>query len=132
MIKIKAQSAIEFMIIVGAVLFFFLAFVYALQVQRSEDIMEKRNLEVKEVALTVKDEINLANEASDGYSRNFVIPNMISGVVNYNITINGVSLYIYTIDGPKIAMAFPILNTTGQPKLGSNLIRKSNGSIYLN
>ena len=128
----RAQSAVEFMILIGAVLFFFVSFMYALSVQKGEDIQEKKDLQVKDIVLTVKDEINLASEASNGYSRSFAIPEKIGGYLDYDISIQGNLLYIATSDG-RSAMAYPTLNVTvsGINK-GSNTIRKNNGTIYFN
>src|SRR3989344_4387704 len=100
----RAQSAIEFMIVIGAVLFFFLSFVYSIGLQKAEDIQEKKDLQVKDIILSVKDEINLASEASDGYGRYFIIPEKVSGYIDYSISVQGNLIYIATDDG-KSAMA---------------------------
>ena len=127
----RGQSAIEFMIIIGAMLFFFLSFMYVLGLQKADDIKEKRNLEVRDVALSVKDEISLAGEASDGYRRSFTIPQKISGFLDYTIKIEGNLLYVAT-DDKMHAMAYPVFNVTGQPFRGWNNITKRNGRVYLN
>ncbi len=130
----RAQSATEFMIIIGAVLFFFVSFMYALSIQKADDIQEKKDLQVKDIILTVKDEINLASEASDGYSRSFTIPNKIGGYLDYDISLEGNLIYVKTDDG-RSAMAYPTLDVTVSGLgiiRGTNTIKKINGIIYLN
>jgi len=126
----KGQSAIEFMIIIGVVLFFFIAFLGALQVQSSDKVKERRTVEVQEVALTVRGEIDLASDASDGYQRNFDLPLTISRE-NYNVSIVEGLVYVITED-ERDALTYPIVDVIGQPQKGNNLIRKVNGVIYLN
>ena len=56
----KAQTAIEFVVLVGIVLFFFTGFFLLVQENMSDKIMEKRDLIIKDIALGVQDEVNLA------------------------------------------------------------------------
>lgn len=128
----KSQSAVEFVILVGFVLFFFTVFFLAIQGNMSDQLKQKKDMEIKEVALTVQDEINLALSASDGYSREFQIPANINGQ-EYTISLNGDMVYIRTNDG-KHAMALPISNVTGDIKKSPevNLIKKDGGRILLN
>lgn len=125
----KAQSAIEFMIVAAAFLFFYLTFLYALEVNTSNQEQTNRELAIKEVALSVQNEIAIANSASDGYSRTFNLPlNLLSGV-QYQAAIADDLIYVNTShDG----IALPIRNVTGQLVLGNNTIRKTNGLVYLN
>ncbi len=126
----KAQSAIEFVILVGAVLFFFLAFLFALQLSSVDKNRENKNFVIKEIALTVQNEISLATESSDGYYREFEIPNNILGS-EYDIDIIEDLVYLNTTDG-KYAIAFPVANVTGEINVGVNSIRKNSGEVYLN
>lgn len=126
----RSQTAIEFVILVGFVLFFFTVFSLVIQGNMSDKLREKKNLAIKEIALTVQDEINLALESSDGYSREFKIPKNLNGQ-NYEITINEQMVYIHTPDN-KYAMALPVGNVTGNIQIDINKIRKENGKVYLN
>ncbi len=128
--KKRGQSAIEFLILVGAVLFFFLAFLYAVQSNLSDKTREQRGAAVREVALIVQDEIILAWESSDGYSRSFELPGKVQGA-DYYINITEELVYVRTIDG-RHAIAFPVFNVTGQPIKGLNAIGKRNGIVFLN
>jgi len=66
----KAQSAIEFVILVGVVVFFFLTFLFVIEGNIIDQVKDNKNLVTKEIALTVQNEINLASESSDGYYGN--------------------------------------------------------------
>jgi len=82
------------------------------------------------VALIVQDEINLALKSSEGYNREFKIPEKIINQ-DYDINLTGGLVYIITED-EKSAIALSIANVSGQIKKGYNLIKKENGIIYLN
>ena len=126
----KGQSAIEFLILVGAVLFFFLTFLFVIQSNLADKFKENKNTVVHDVALTVQEEINLAAKSSDGYSREFDLPLELLGE-DYLINITAQLVYVRTASGGS-AIALPVTNSTGQPVKGTNLITRINGSIYLN
>ena len=126
----KAQSAIEFIILIMFLLFFFILFFVSIQESMSDKVKEQKNLVVKEIASTVQDEINLASKASDGYSRKFKIPEKISNQ-DYYLSITGEMVYLKTLD-EKSAIALPVPEITGQVIKGENTIRKENGVVYLN
>lgn len=126
----KAQSSIEFLILVVAVLFFFVVFLFGLQNNIGDKTRERNNLEFKELALTVQDEINLALEASEGYSRHFNIPEKLINR-NYEINIVSGTVYVRTLDN-EFALALPVGNVTGNINKGDNFIRNINGRIFLN
>lgn len=126
----RGQSAIEFMIIVGTVFFLFIAFLGALASQRTDALFNQRDTELKEIALIMQDEINLAQSSRDGYQRSFLIPYEVSGLA-YTINTTGGFVYVRTIDN-RHALALPIANVTGFARLGSNTLRKQNSTVLLN
>ena len=126
----KAQVAIEFMIIIGAIFFFIAIFFLAVQENLNDKIKEEERLLVKEVALTVQDEINLALESTNGYKRDFKLPSNIRQL-DYEINITSNVVYIRTEDN-KHAMALPVANVTGEINITDNTIEKINGGIYIN
>jgi len=126
----RSQSAIEFMILMGFLLFSFTVFFLIIQGNMADKLKEREGLSVKSIAITVQDEINLASEASDGYRREFKIPNNINGR-EYEINATEGVVYIRTLDR-KYAMAFPVQNITGEVKKGDNVIEKENGEVKLN
>ncbi len=125
----KAQSAIEFLILTGAVLFFFISMLAVFQQDLALKAKEKRNLEVQEIALTVQNEINIAAEATDGYQRQFKVPQTILNL-DYSITLDSGVVYINTADN-RHAMALPIQNVTGNIQKGTNIIQKQDGIVSL-
>ncbi len=129
-LKNKAQSSIEFIILVGVLTFFFVTFTFILQMNLIDTQSQQRNDLLQEVALTVQNEITLATSSIDGYSRNFTIPQSILGVP-YDITISDGWVYLETIDELH-ALSFPVSNVTGNVAKGVNVIRRSSGVVYLN
>jgi hypothetical protein len=125
----KAQSAIEFLIIVGAMLFFFVSVLGVFQQNLEIKSKEKRNLEIQETALTIQNEIAVASKSIDGYERELRVPTTIANL-EYDISINGNLIYLNTTNG-RHAMALPIQNVTGQIQKGTNIIRKEDGLVYI-
>ena len=130
-IKKRGQTAIEFVIIVGFVLFFMVAFLAAVQSNINDKLVRNRDIAIKDTALTLVDEINLAHSVSDGYYRNFTLPNVVANGVDYKINVTSGTVYIITNDG-RNALALSALNVTGQPRPGKNSIIKNNGIVCLN
>ena len=126
----KSQSAIEFMILIGFVLFFFTSFFIVIQWNMRDKLEERNNAAIQNVALIVQDEINLAYESSDGYSRTFRLPEKIDSR-EYEINITSDLVYIQTKD-KYYATALPVHRVVGDVKLGDNFIKKENGEIILN
>ena|SRR3989344_5063759 len=124
----KSQSGIEFLIVFGIVLFLFSVFLVLIQTTTEEKNREKESLLIKNLALSIQDEINLATETSDGYSREFYAPLQILGN-DYEIKIADSFIYIKT---EKNAVSFKVDNVTGKIKKGKNTIKKENGKVYLN
>ena len=118
----KAQSAIEFLIIVSFLLFFFTSFFLVLSENINTKSKENINQKVTNLAYTIQQEIILAHESTDGYNRVFKIPEDIEGL-KYEITMTKNQIYIKSYDN-KYAITVPILNTTGTLIKGNNNITK--------
>jgi len=128
--KQRGQSAIEFVILVGAVLFFFIAFLFAVNQNIADKTRENINLVLKEIALTVLDEINLAADSSEGYYREFEIPEKVINL-DYDVNVTEGTIYARTVDG-KYAISFPVTNVSGDLQKGLNVVRKEEGIICIN
>jgi hypothetical protein len=126
----KAQSSIEFIVLIGFVLFFFVIFMLIIEENMSLKRYQSQSSKIKELAVDVQDELNLALGASDGYQRNFFIPDQVAGL-DYQINITEEMVYIRTDNG-KHAIALPVANATGDVRKGMNQIKKENGEIKLN
>jgi hypothetical protein len=127
----RAQSSTEFFILIGAFMFMFIVILGVIQENIAQKAIEKRTLEVQELALTAQNELNIAARATDGYSRQFILPQTIVNI-DYNLTlVDNNTIYLTTIDG-KNALALPGQAVVGDFVKGANTIRKSGGIIYLN
>lgn len=126
----KAQVAIEFVILTGFLLFFFVLFFLAIQENMSDKTREKQDLVVKETALTIKSEIELAHESINGYYREFTIPQKILNL-DYEASFVDGLIYIKTSDN-KHTIALTVLPVNGSIIKGKNIIRKQEGVVYLN
>lgn len=126
----KAQSSAELVILMGAVMFFFSIFFLIIQENISDKIREKNNLAVKEIASIVQDEIALASESTDGYSRQFKLPEKVENQ-DYEINITEGMVYVKT-QNDKYATSLPVLAITGAIVKGENEIKKENGEVKLN
>ena len=125
-----SQTSIEFIILVGFVLFFLTLFLIAVQENTSYKTHQRKNQQVKELILGIQDEINLASEASEGYYREFNVPNQVAGM-DYQVGIAEDFLYIKTTDG-RFAISLPVPSVVGDILKGDNFIKKENGAVYLN
>ncbi len=126
----KAQSSTEFFVLAGTAIFFFFIFFVAVQNNIKEKSSELINLKVKDVALSVQDEISLASTASEGYRRDFIIPQSIESKP-YEITITEDFVYVKTED-EKFSIALPVVDVIGDVQIGDNFIAKIGGKIYIN
>ena len=126
----KSQSAIEFVILCGVIVFFLTIFLLAIGEAKGEKVKEEKRIHVQNLAYEIENEIELAAVSSEGYTRQFKIPEDIAGMV-YEATITENVVYIKTIDG-KYAIALPIPNVTGQINIGENIIKKENNLILIN
>ena len=126
--KKNAQSAVEFMVILSAILFFFVTFFAIIQMNVEKKNLEKEKIVIRSIALDVQDEINIAKKSSEGYSRKFKVPENIFGK-NYEINISGNFIYVSL---KELGISYKISEINGSIKKGFNLIRKENGTVYLN
>ena len=123
----RSQGAIEFMIIFGAMIFFFIMFFAIIQDNVNEKNREKLTIVAQNVALDLHDEINLAFEASNGYSREFALPENILGEY-YEVNISAGRVYL-TMEG--YSVSYKSHDIIGTIIKGINFIKKENGVVYV-
>lgn len=126
----KAQSSIEFVVLVGAMLVIFIAFLYVFQTDLAKKGTEARESEFNELAIYLQNELDIAAGASNGYIRTFELPETVRNK-EYALTLVDGAIYLQTIDG-SLSLSVSAQNVTGQPQTGPNTIRKVNETIYLN
>lgn len=126
----RGQSSIEFVLILGVVLFFFTVILISVQMAIGDKTEERRNEILYDSVRGLQQEVTFAEETGDGYERVFLLPQKILNV-DYEISINDGFAYGSTIDGLH-ALSLPVGNVSGQPNKGLNTIRKRDGLVYLN
>ncbi|MBT4166067.1 hypothetical protein HOE04_03455 [archaeon] len=129
MIK-RSQTAIEFLVLVSAVLFFFVVFFLTIGENIQDKTRENINKIVNEIAFLVQEEISFASESVDGYYRVFKIPESLNGL-EYDIDVSDGRVYLKTYNN-KYAVALPVQDVSGEIIKGENVLRKEGGVIYLN
>lgn len=128
----KSQGSIEFVIMIGAMLFFFTTFMLIIQGNIQDKYQERDDLMAKQIATAIQDEINLATKATDGYLREFTLPTNIFGK-NYEIIIVENMVNIRT-ENSAVALQISeiILNPEKNITKGENTIIKKDGKVYIN
>ena len=124
----RAQISVEFIIITGVVIAFFVGFLVILNISLEDANRQKENTLMKDLALTIRKEIGIASQSSDGYYRTFFIPATISGR-EYEINITQNVLQIKT---NRNALTLAVEDVNGTMQKGNNIIRKVGGNILLN
>ena len=89
---------------------------------------KKEYILLKDLALKLQTEINLAATAEDGYSRQFTISERLDNL-NYSITIKNETLIAYS---GKSLYAVSIPKITGNITKNTNTITKTGGVVNLN
>lgn len=128
MMSSRAQSAFELLIIIGVIVVFFTTFLIVMLGDMSDLHKKKESLLIKDIAMQVQTEINLASKSSEGYSREFKIPGTIDGN-EYEINITDSRVFVRTSQN---SISLNVEECQGDVIKGTNIIRKINGVIYLN
>jgi cysteine-rich repeat protein len=126
----EGQSAIEFFIIVGAVLMFFIAFMYAVQVNIGDKTVERKFIVTDEIAKNVQKELVIASDSADGYYREFLLsPTIINQ--DYTIGIDDGVVHVKS-DDERYTASYPVVEVQGDPVPGNNVVTKFFGVVCLN
>ncbi len=125
---IKAQLAMEFVLLVSISFFILLVFLKATGDKVDDLNDEKEFILAKDLAYKIQHEINIAAQVKPGYNRTFFIPEKLD---NKDYTINK------TKDGLTIALkdsefTVRIPEINGTVINGNNTIRNIGGVVYLN
>ena len=145
--KKKSQVATEFMIVFGAALFFFTVLFVTIQYKNEDKINQRIDLAVKGIALNIQNEFQLAAESSEGYSRDFKIPNR-ADILKYKATVTDGLITVVTNEGNHAASLPipPVKDKNGIPGFGNdganieielnqnpaaNTIKRENGDVNI-
>jgi len=126
--NIKCQVALEFMLLVGFLLFIFVIVLGIVSANTSYMFKKKEIIIGEDIATKVEKEINLAANVLDGYSRKFTLPQKLANK-EYTIYIAGNEVIVHT-EKQDFWRVIPLV--IGNLSNGENTIKKTNGKIYLN
>jgi hypothetical protein len=124
----KSQVAFEFIVLVAVLFTTLIIFTSFVRDNFSDVQSDTDHFKLKDVALAVKSELNLAVALEDGYQRAFFVPLTLDGL-EYNITKeNGFLMFAST--GAEYTVSIPPY--TGTLQKGNNVIRKVGGAVEVN
>lgn len=83
----RAQTAIEFLVLVGFMLFIFTAFFLVIQERTASAKRQQYYTELSSIGDLLVQEVRLAQQVRNGYRREITLPSTVAGV-QYNITLN--------------------------------------------
>jgi len=124
----KAQSSMEFFMLIGLAFLAVIIFtaISANEVKEFRD--QKEFFLIKDLALKLQKEVTLAADAEDGYARSFTLPDELENIVDYFVQIRNNTI---TINSSKTVFSVAIVNVTGNFDKGNNKIEKNNGKISI-
>ena len=126
----KGQTGLEFLVISGVALFLLTSFFIVINLGVEEKQKERELLLMKGIGFSIADEIKIAFESSEGYSREFNVPEKINGK-DYEIVKleHNTTIYLYTENN---FASFSIKEIQGKIEKGVNKIEKKDGVVQLN
>ena len=124
----KAQVAFEFVLLVAVLFTALLIFTSFVRDNFSDVQTDTDYFKLKDVAISVKSEINLAVALEDGYQRSFFLPLTIDGL-EYNISRDD-GFLSFSSDAAEYTVGVPPFEGTLQK--GNNVIKKSGGVVGVN
>jgi uncharacterized protein (UPF0333 family) len=128
----KAQVAMEFMILMTLGVAILIILIIAVGSISKNKTDEKTYYELDDFGNSIQQELILAAELEDGYTRIINIPTSINGR-KYNITTGSAGDYAgyLNIDYMTTTIYYPIPVVNGTLQKGYNKIRKENGSVFI-
>src|SRR3989344_8384430 len=94
----RGQASIELLILVGFLLAGFVIFMIVINENLSGKINDRENFEINEIALTLRNEIDLAHSPIDGYRREFILPEK-TFYGDYNVSLIESTVFVQSSDG---------------------------------
>ena len=128
--SIRAQSLMEFFILVGLAFLAAILFV-VISANEIKDFRNQKELFlIQDLALKLQKEVTIATSVEDGYERNFELPNKLDGSFNYFIVIRNNTM---TVNSSKAVFSVAVPTTYGKNfTKGNNKIEKIDGKVYIN
>lgn len=124
----RAQVSAEFFVFLGLAFLIAIAFELASLDQLNDFRAQKESDAVKDLALKLQKEALIAANVEDGYVRVFEIPQKLDNV-NYSLTTRNYTVIVESKNGFYI---LSIPRAMGNFTIGTNMINRSGGVIYIN
>ena len=124
----KAQIIMEFIMLIGILLFMFILFLGVTGYQAREINKEKVELLGSDTVFMVQRELELAVNSLEGYHREFYLPTKLNNL-DYDILVSNNEV-ILTVNNQDFFL--PVVGVTGQPRKETNIINKRESVVYLN
>ena len=126
--RIRGQIASQFMVLVGFLFIVFVIFVAGIAGKYKEISNEREEISVKDLALKLRGEINLAHSTYDGYERNLTVPYNLNGL-NFTVNLPTSNVLQVISENEEYTVIIPSIN--GSCTYGVNTIRKNNGRVCI-
>jgi hypothetical protein len=124
----RGQTAFEFLLLVSAAFLILIVFAASTRQQTFESQTAKEYALVKDLGFSLQSEVNRASLLENGYRRTFKLDNTLEGY-EYNTSIRNNTLIVTTRDYEFSVAVYPVI---GNFTNGTNTIRRTNGTVYLN
>lgn len=133
MYKMRGQAGIEFLLLSVFALSLLIIMVAALSNLTFSRQTQKGYLEMKDLGISIQQELLFASELEDGYRREFYIPDKLSNV-DYTISNGNSSSYngylVFEYESQEFFLVIPAV--VGTIKKQTNVLRKYNNTLYIN
>lgn len=129
-IKLKSQSAMEFVVLASFMLLVILGF-FAVTSSRVLEAKEEGNRKIaRDIADFAYREIEIAKSVNDGYARAFAMPETMNGIGYIISIVDNRELVVNYLDYEYVL--FLPSNVTGNITKGINIIKKEAGLVFIN
>jgi hypothetical protein len=129
----RAQTALEFLILTGFMLFIFTAFFFVIKERSAVATEQIHYQELAAIGDIISQEVTLAAQVRDGYNRTFTLP-YTAGEEPYTITLpSQTEVDLRSRDSQYLLFLTANVSAPGNVLLpGRNMIWKRNGTLSIN
>ncbi|RLE38788.1 hypothetical protein DRJ17_02875 [Candidatus Woesearchaeota archaeon] len=132
----KSQSSLEFLMLIGVMMLIFVAIIGIFTIRFVEFSQERDRLALRDLGEYIKQELDVAAGAEDGYVRTFMLPANLNGKkysVKLDIINDEVAELVLQYDDEiydEVKIISGLIN--GDLKLGENIIKKVKNIVKIN
>jgi hypothetical protein len=131
--RCKGQIAIEFLLYIGIAFFVIIVLLASILAVSENNTKARTFSDVDDLGKALQQEFLLASQLEDGYTRRINLPVTINGL-RYNVTLgqsNPTNSYL-ALGYENSELYYLIPPLVGNITLGNNILRKQNGTLYIN